>query len=92
MLAIGVAFGLFYYSTNAMRSAIRFKKDHPVISVLTVLGGEYFTLYMLDSVIVFLLGILLPIMGTYVHICVYAQQLCCLCVNKFFFSHLQYNF
>lgn len=85
MLAIGVAFGLFYYLTNAKRSATKFKKEHPVISVLIVLGGGYFIVYMLGSVIVFLLGILLPIMGTYVHTYVYAQQLCCLCVNRFSF-------
>jgi hypothetical protein len=63
-LAMAVAFGLFYYVTNAKRSATRFKKDHPIISILVVLGGGYFIVYMLGSVIVFLFGILLPIMGT----------------------------
>ncbi|KDR23648.1 PRA1 family protein 3 [Zootermopsis nevadensis] len=67
MLAIGVAFGLFYYLTNARRSATRFKKDHPVISVLIVLGGGYFIVYMLGSVIIFLLGILLPVVVTFIH-------------------------
>jgi hypothetical protein len=62
-LAMGVAFGLFYYLTNAKRSATRFKKDHPVFSIFIVLGGGYFIVYMLGSVVVFLLGILLPIMG-----------------------------
>jgi hypothetical protein len=62
-LAMGVAFGLFYYVTNAKRSATRFKKDHPIFSILVVLGGGYFIVYMLGSVLVFLLGILLPIMG-----------------------------
>jgi hypothetical protein len=66
ILAMAVAFGLFYYLTNAKRSATRFKKDHPVISVLIVLGGGYFIVYMLGSVIIFLLGILLPFAGMYV--------------------------
>jgi len=70
MLAMGVAFGLFYYLTNAKRSATRFKKDHPIISVFIVLSGGYFIVYMLGSVVVSLLGILLPIMGMYM--CVYS--------------------
>jgi len=66
-LAMGVAFGLFYYVTNAKRSATRFKKDHPIFSILMVLGGGYFIVYMLGSVLVFLLGILLPIMVSFIH-------------------------
>ncbi|XP_069693017.1 PRA1 family protein 3 isoform X3 [Periplaneta americana] len=67
MLAMSVAFGLFYYLTNAKRSATRFKKDHPIISVLVVLGGGYFIVYMLGSVVVFLFGILLPIVVSFIH-------------------------
>jgi hypothetical protein len=74
MLAIVVAFGIFYYVTNAKRSATKFKKDHPIISVLIVLSGGYFFVYMLGSVMVFLLGILLPIMGMYVYIHVHIHS------------------
>jgi hypothetical protein len=102
MLAIVVAFGLFYYVTNAKRSAMKFKKDHPIISVLIMLSGLYFIVYMLGSVMVFLFGILLPIMGMYVciyvcmyvcmYVCAYAQQLWPVHVNRFFFPHLKCNF
>uniref|UniRef100_V5H163 Putative glutamate transporter eaac1-interacting protein n=1 Tax=Ixodes ricinus TaxID=34613 RepID=V5H163_IXORI len=62
MLAVAVAFGLFYYVTNSQRAATRFKRDHPIISVFVILLGGYFIVHMLGSVMVFLFGILLPIM------------------------------
>ncbi|XP_046406618.1 PRA1 family protein 3 isoform X2 [Ischnura elegans] len=67
MLAIGVAFGLFYYFTNTKRTATRFKKDHPFISLLLIILGGYFIVYMLGSVVVFLFGILLPFAVTFIH-------------------------
>ncbi|XP_076358576.1 PRA1 family protein 2-like isoform X2 [Tachypleus tridentatus] len=36
MMAICVAFGLFYYVTNTKRSATRFKQEHPVISLAVI--------------------------------------------------------
>ncbi|PSN51665.1 hypothetical protein C0J52_09606 [Blattella germanica] len=66
-VAMTVAFGLFYYVTNATRSATRFKKEHPIISVFLVLGGGYFVVYMLGSVVVFLFGILLPLVVSFIH-------------------------
>ncbi|GIY80683.1 PRA1 family protein [Caerostris extrusa] len=36
ILAVGAVFGLFCYVTNAKRSATKFKKDHPVISLLVI--------------------------------------------------------
>jgi hypothetical protein len=84
MLAVVVAFGLFYYVTNAKRSAMKFKKDHPIISVLIMLSGLYFIVYMLGSVMVFLFGILLPIMGMYVYMCICTATLACACEQILF--------
>ncbi|XP_064473444.1 PRA1 family protein 3-like isoform X2 [Ornithodoros turicata] len=67
MTAVALAFGLFYYITNSKRAAMRFKRDHPVISVLVILMCGYLIVYMLGSVMVFLFGILLPIMLVFIH-------------------------
>nr|CAD7444046.1 unnamed protein product [Timema bartmani]CAD7602417.1 unnamed protein product [Timema genevievae] len=67
MLAVSVAFALFCYFTNAKRSASRFRNNHPYFSMLVVLAGIYFIVYMLGSVIVFIFGILLPVVVTFLH-------------------------
>ncbi|XP_022250987.1 PRA1 family protein 3-like, partial [Limulus polyphemus] len=67
MIAISVAFGLFYYVTNTKRSATRFKQDHPVISLTVIFSGGYFIVYMLGAVIVFLFGIGLPLLLMIIH-------------------------
>ncbi|KAH8020561.1 hypothetical protein HPB51_002510 [Rhipicephalus microplus] len=67
MLAVTVAFGLFYYITNSKRAAIKFKRDHPILSILIILTGGYFIVHVLGSVVVFLFGILLPIVLVFIH-------------------------
>ncbi|XP_037579192.1 PRA1 family protein 3 isoform X4 [Dermacentor silvarum] len=67
MLAVAVAFGLFYYVTNSKRAATKFKRDHPILSILIILAGGYFIVHVLGSVVVFLFGILLPIMLVFIH-------------------------
>ncbi|KAM7282625.1 PRA1 family protein 3 isoform X3 [Ixodes scapularis] len=62
MLAVTVAFGLFHYVTNSQTAAMNLKRDHPILSGFVILLGGYFIVYMLGSVMVFLFGILLPIM------------------------------
>ncbi|KAL0275882.1 UNVERIFIED_CONTAM: hypothetical protein PYX00_003608 [Menopon gallinae] len=66
-LALSVTFGLFYYFTNVKSSAAQFKKNHPMVGVALILGGGWFVVYLLDSVLVFLFGILLPICMTFIH-------------------------
>lgn len=39
-LALAVAFGLFYYVTYERQPAQKFKRNHPLISVLVVLSGN----------------------------------------------------
>lgn len=63
MLAVGLSYGLFYYLTNHKQPAAQFKKDHPLLSLMGLVLAMYFIVYLLGSVVVFLLGILLPIIG-----------------------------
>lgn len=63
MIVMIVAFGLFYYFTNAKPGAERFKKEHPLISVGLMLTGGYTFVYMIGGVLVLVFGTLLPIFG-----------------------------
>ncbi|XP_076358575.1 PRA1 family protein 2-like isoform X1 [Tachypleus tridentatus] len=67
MMAICVAFGLFYYVTNTKRSATRFKQEHPVISLAVIFIGGYFIVYMFGAVVIFLFGIGLPLLLMIIH-------------------------
>jgi hypothetical protein len=63
LFAIGVAFGLFSMASNAGPQVIKFKEEHPIVSLFALLIGAYLIVYLLDGIIVFLLGILLPFSG-----------------------------
>lgn len=60
-----LAFGLFYYFTNAKPEADRFKKEHPLLSVGVMLTVGYFFVYVIGGVMVFVFGTLLPIFGKF---------------------------
>ncbi|KAF2883895.1 hypothetical protein ILUMI_22280 [Ignelater luminosus] len=66
-LVTGIIFLVFCYITNERATASQFKRKHPIISVLLILTGGYFVTYMLGSLLVFFLGILLPISVTFIH-------------------------
>ena len=63
--AIGVAFGGFVYCTSTQWKARRFKRDHPIISVIVILLAGYLLVYMFGAVIVFLFGIAFPLLCKY---------------------------
>lgn len=63
LFAIGLACGLFVAASNGGPQVAKFKQDHPVISLITLLLGAYLIVYLLDGILVFLLGILLPFSG-----------------------------
>ncbi|KAK6641732.1 hypothetical protein RUM44_013447 [Polyplax serrata] len=48
-------------------SGPRSQKVHPLTGISVVVGGSILVVYMLDSLIVFLFGILLPISCTFLH-------------------------
>lgn len=62
-VATAVIFMIFIYVTNEQASAARFKRKHPIVSLFIIFAGCYFIAYMLQSLMVFLLGILLPVAG-----------------------------
>ncbi|CAI9721935.1 Hypothetical predicted protein [Octopus vulgaris] len=66
-VAIAAAFGGFVFCTNNQWKSRKFKRDHPIISVLIVLGAGYLLVYMLGAVIVFLLGVAFPLMLILLH-------------------------
>ncbi|XP_023018516.2 jwa [Leptinotarsa decemlineata] len=66
-LATAVIFMIFVYVTNEKATAARFKRNHPILSVFIIFAGGYFVAYMLQSLLVFFLGILLPVSAIFVH-------------------------
>lgn len=65
-LTTAVLFMIFVYVTNEKAAAAHFKRKHPIVSLLLIIMGAYFVAYMLKSLVVFVLGILLPIAGIYI--------------------------
>ncbi|ESO95833.1 hypothetical protein LOTGIDRAFT_188561 [Lottia gigantea] len=65
--AISVAFGGFVYSTNNQWKARKFKRDHPLVSVVLILVGGYLLVYMFGAVIVFIFGIAFPLLLILIH-------------------------
>lgn len=54
---------IFWYITNESVTASQFKRKHPIVSIILVFAGIYLVMNMLDSMLVFFLGILLPFSG-----------------------------
>ncbi|CAH1990741.1 unnamed protein product [Acanthoscelides obtectus] len=66
-LATAVLLMIFVYVTNERVVAARFKRNHPLISILLIFSGLYLLAYMLQALLVFSLGILLPTTVTFIH-------------------------
>ncbi|KAK3103359.1 hypothetical protein FSP39_018700 [Pinctada imbricata] len=65
--AISIAFGVFVYCTNSQWSARRFKRNHPLVSVMVILATGYLVVYLIGAVIVFMFGIAFPLLLIIVH-------------------------
>lgn len=61
------AFSLFYYFINASASTRALKRNYPVVGLILILVAIHFAVYLLGSMLVFLMGILLPVAVTFVH-------------------------
>lgn len=59
-MAVNVALALFIYLSTEGRAIHRFKKQFPGVGIVLILLGGGFVTYTFDSLLVFLLGILLP--------------------------------
>jgi len=67
LIALGIGCVLFSLACSAGPQVSQFKKDHPLVSVAALLSGVYFIVYLLNSIMVFLFGILLPVSVVFVH-------------------------
>ena len=66
--AVAAAFAGFVYITNNRAECRRFKRHHPGVSVALILFAGYLLVYLMGSVIVFLFGIAMPLLGeTLIH-------------------------
>lgn len=63
-VAIALGLGLLNVASNGP-TATKFKQEHPVASLALIGVSALGILYLLDGVVVFLLGILLPFSGNY---------------------------
>ncbi|KAK3921003.1 PRA1 family protein 3 [Frankliniella fusca] len=80
--AMVLAFGLFYYLTNAKPGVDRFKKEHPLISVGLMLTTGYFFVYVIGGVLTFIFGTLLPIFVAFIHASLRTRNMKNKIVNK----------
>lgn len=63
VVVTGVILGLFCYITNERAAASQFKRKHPVVSIVLMVVGAYIVTYMFGSLLIFSLGIFLPVSG-----------------------------
>ncbi|XP_048510987.1 PRA1 family protein 3 isoform X2 [Athalia rosae] len=66
-LSMCVALGLFAYISSEGRAIHRIKKDYPAQGIGLVLLAAGFLAYTVGSLLVFLMGILLPFSVTFIH-------------------------
>lgn len=67
IVAMIIAVGIFSYANSQSPQFTQFRLNHPFISLILIVGGGYLIVYWFDSVVVFLFGILLPIVLTFLH-------------------------
>ncbi|XP_074644285.1 PRA1 family protein 2-like [Tubulanus polymorphus] len=67
IIATVIAFGIFVYATENKYELRRMKRSHPAMSLVVVLTLGYIFVYIVGSVLVFLLGIALPLAVILIH-------------------------
>ncbi|KAF7989809.1 hypothetical protein HCN44_008483 [Aphidius gifuensis] len=67
MIAMVVIMTIFSYVSTEGRAVHSFKKQYPLGGILAVVFGTCFVTYTLGSLLIFLIGILLPFCVTFVH-------------------------
>ena len=67
LLALLTAIAIFIYANNNSPQFMDFKRSHPIISLLLIFGGGSLIVYLFSAVLVFLIGILLPIFLVLLH-------------------------
>ncbi|KAK0076936.1 hypothetical protein PV325_004650 [Microctonus aethiopoides] len=82
MIAMTIVIGIFIYVSTEGRAIHNFKKQNPLAGVIIILLGGCFVTYTLGSLLVFLIGILLPFSVTFVHASLRLRNLRNKLVNK----------
>lgn len=65
MIAMTIVIAIFAYVSTEGRAVHSFKKQNPAAGVVVMILGACFVTYTLGSLLVFLLGILLPFSGEF---------------------------
>ena len=67
LLALLIAIAIFIYANNNSPQFMDFKRSHPIISLMLIFGGGSLIVYLFSAVLVFLIGILLPLFLCLLH-------------------------
>ncbi|XP_063990819.1 PRA1 family protein 3 isoform X2 [Diachasmimorpha longicaudata] len=67
MIAMAVVLVIFAYVSTEGRAVYNFKKKNPMAGLIVIVLGTAFVAYTLGSLLVFLVGILLPFCVTFIH-------------------------
>ncbi|XP_015120932.1 PRA1 family protein 3 isoform X2 [Diachasma alloeum] len=67
MVAMAVVLVIFAYMSTEGRAVHIFKKKNPMAGLIVIIFGTAFVAYTLGSLLVFLVGILLPFCVTFIH-------------------------
>lgn len=87
-IAISVAFGGFVYCTSSRWKARKFKREHPIISVILILLAGYLLVYMVGAVIVFMFGIAFPLLRKYwLNMLLICASFCCSIIKSVTLKH-----
>jgi len=67
ILTMALIFGLLYYMSNKQVQVKTMKKNHPMLVMLSTFCCGYFLIYQAGCVMVFLAGVMMPVVFTIVH-------------------------
>jgi len=67
MITMGILFGLLYYLAQTKNQVGKFKKDHPMIVMLSVMCVGYFIIFKMGCILVFLFGVAVPLKFALIH-------------------------
>eukprot|EP00090_Calanus_glacialis_P016538 TRINITY_DN2587_c0_g1_i3.p1 TRINITY_DN2587_c0_g1~~TRINITY_DN2587_c0_g1_i3.p1 ORF type:complete len:182 (-),score=56.25 TRINITY_DN2587_c0_g1_i3:262-807(-) len=67
ILTMCAIFGLLYYMSNKQTQVKTVKKEHPTLVMLATFCAGYFFIYQSGCILVFLMGVMLPIVFVIVH-------------------------
>ncbi|VDO94492.1 unnamed protein product [Soboliphyme baturini] len=67
LFALCLAIGAFVYVTSKHEQLLQFKIAHPIINIIVILLASFLLVRMLDSVLVFIFGLALPLLMTFIH-------------------------